>query len=323
MESTRHRLIELLANSQSSYISGQELSKKLNISRTAVWKHMKELEKDGYKIEAFPKKGYQITQFPDKLSSNTLLWGLHTNWLGKNIIHKTKLNSTQILGNQLAAEGEGHGTVIIADEQTNGRGRMERSWYSARDKGIWMSIILRPGLLPNQAPQLTLLTATVLADVLSQKNISVTIKWPNDILINGKKAAGILTEMQAEQDQIKYVVLGIGLNLNQLQSEFPDSIKDKATSLRVETNKEWDRKELIHGILEHFDTVYDEYMESGFENIRLKWVSYGYKIGEAVDIVTPKENWSATLVGIESDGALIVRNQDGSTEVLYSAEIKW
>src|SRR5690625_4504204 len=194
------------------FISGQALSVALNISRSAIWKHMNELKKDGYQIEAQSNKGYRITGFPEKISENTLKWGLDTVWAGKTIIHKEKVSSTQHIAHDAARKNAAHGTTVIADEQKEGKGRMNRSWQSARDKGIWLSLILRPEIQPQLAPQLTLLTATVLADVLSMHtDTKPMIKWPNDILLNEKKCAGILTELQAEQDQIQYIVIGIGL----------------------------------------------------------------------------------------------------------------
>lgn len=216
MSSTRGKLIELLRNHPDDYISGEKLSQELQITRTAIWKHINGLKKDGYIIEGISRKGYRIIQTPDKISSNTITWDLETNWLGKSIIHKDITKTTQEIAHQAARNAAPHGTVVIANEQTKGKGRMGRTWYSSKNKGVWMSIILRPKLVPQQATLLTLLTATVLADVLSRITTnSVTIKWPNDILMHDKKLAGILTEMQAEQDQIQYVVVGIGLNVNQ------------------------------------------------------------------------------------------------------------
>lgn len=324
MESTRNRLIEILEQHQDEYISGQELSNTLNISRTAVWKHMKELEKDGYSFEAVPRKGYRVTKHSKKLSSNTLHWGLQTKWLGRQIHHKKSIPSTQTLANQLASEGTKHGTVVIADEQTAGRGRMSRTWFSMKDQGVWMSMVLRPEILPIQAPQITLLAATVLAQVLEDFcKVNVAIKWPNDILINGKKVAGILTEMQAEQDQVQFIVLGIGINVNQTLEMFPKELHDKATSLQIETNDRWDRIEIIQHLLLNFENRYEHYLTSGFSAIKNKWEKYGYKIGEQVDISTPRKQWKAIILGIEVDGALIVKNEDGSMETLYSAEIDW
>nr|WP_149474087.1 biotin--[acetyl-CoA-carboxylase] ligase [Oceanobacillus polygoni] len=324
MESTRDQLIQLLAENGDAYISGQALSDSIGISRNAIWKQMKELEKDGYQIEAKPRVGYRITEFPDKLSSNTLKWGLDTAWLGKTILHHPTVDSTQAIGHQAAREGGPHGTIIVADEQTGGRGRMNRSWHSAKGKGMWLSIILRPKILPNHAAQLTLLTATVLADVLDKyDSVKPFIKWPNDILINEKKAAGILTEMQAEQDQIQYILIGIGLNVNQTRDDLHEDIQSKATSLRIESGNELSIKNLIQELLIAFEASFDKYMEQGFLPIKKKWESYGFKIGEEIAIKTFKDYWRAPFHGISEDGALCTETEEGKPISLYSAEIEW
>jgi len=324
MESTRNRIIELLAKNDKDYISGQAISEQLNISRNAVWKHMKELEKDDYIIEGKPNKGYRIIEYPDKTSENTVKWGLETSWLAQSIIHKETTPSTQILAHQAAQDNAAHGTVVISDEQTSGRGRLNRDWHSAKNDGIWMSIVLRPEILPQQAPQLTLLTATVLADVLTEQvKLKSSIKWPNDILIGQKKTAGILTEMQAEQDQIQYVVIGIGMNINQTVDQLPDDIKKRATSLHIETGETWSVRKLIQHILVKFEQVYDDYMENGFAEVKEKWESYGFKLGEKIQIKTFKEEWESEFLGVADDGALLTRTSKGETTKIYSAEIGW
>jgi len=324
MQSTRNKLIHLLAASKEKYISGQMLSEELHISRSAIWKHMKELEKDGYTIEGKSNQGYRMISVPQKLSENTVQWGLNTRWLGKSVIHKKTTSSTQFVGHQSAQTGAAHGTVILADEQTSGRGRMSRQWHSASQKGIWLSLILRPTILPYLAPQLTLLAATVLADVIqSFIKSKPQIKWPNDILINGKKTAGILTEMQAEQDQIQYVVMGIGLNVNQTNDDFPKELEKTATSLKKETNRTWDIVALIQEILTTFEYTYDAYIQKGFPHIKDKWENYGFKIGEQIRIKTLQSEWNAIFSGIAEDGALLSKTADGESKKLYSAEIDW
>ncbi|HLR63140.1 MAG TPA: biotin--[acetyl-CoA-carboxylase] ligase [Lentibacillus sp.] len=324
MESTRYRLIELLETSDHQYVSGQFLSEKLNISRSAIWKHMKELEKDGYEIEGVRRKGYRITGSPDKVSENTLHWGLQTKWLGKNIIHKTTTNSTQQVAHQAARENAEHGTVIIADEQIEGKGRMAREWHSTKNKGIWMSMIMRPSIPPAAAPQLTLLTATVLAEVITKcTSAEPKIKWPNDLLINDKKTAGILTEMQAEQDQIQYIVTGIGINVNHSNVDFPGELSNKATSLKMETGDDQQIVKIIQQILMYFERAYDAFIRDGFTNVKNKWESYGYKIGESIRIRTNSEPLEATFIGIAEDGALLVQSETDETRRIYSGEIEW
>ncbi|MFC3038907.1 biotin--[acetyl-CoA-carboxylase] ligase [Virgibacillus xinjiangensis] len=324
MESTRTRLIKILSAEKDAYISGQALSEALDISRNAVWKHMKELQKDGYEIEGKPRKGYRILSFPNKLSTNTLQWGLHTKWLGRQTIHRDSTPSTQLVAHQAAREMAEHGTVVIADEQTKGRGRMDRSWYSAKEKGIWMSIILRPGIQPHLAPQLTLMSAVALADALrTHTGTTPLIKWPNDLLLSGKKTAGILTEMQAEQDQIQYVVIGIGLNVNHQEADFSGELSDKATSISLETGKTWSVIGLVQDILTSFEQSYEQYMEYGFPTIKERWEEYGFKIGQEVSVRTLKESWKAEFLGISEDGALLLRSPNGETRQMYSAEIDW
>lgn len=324
MSSTRNKLIEILANNTDTYISGERLSNKLNITRSAIWKQMNELKKDGYVIEGKSKVGYRIISFPNKLSENTLKWGLQTDWLGKRIIHKTTTPSTQQVAHQLATDNAVHGTVVIADEQTKGRGRLERKWHSTNEKGIWLSMILRPNLLPYMAPQLTLVTATVLADVLSKYlDVRPQIKWPNDILINNKKVAGILTEMQAEQDYIKYVIIGIGLNVNQDIGELPENIQYGTTSLYIESKKQTNLQQLVQQLLVSFEESYANYIKNGFSNIKQKWESYGFKIGEVIWIKTAQKYEQVIFMGIAKDGALLIKKSTGKTKKIYSGEIDW
>jgi len=324
MESTRNQLINLLAKNQDHYISGQSLSEELKISRSAVWKHMNELKKDGYIIEGLPRKGYRIIDFPNKMSENTLKWGLDTKWMGQEIIHKNSTTSTQTIAHELARDNAKHGTVIIADEQIKGKGRMNRDWLSAKNKGIWMSVILKPSIPPHLAPQLTLLTATVLADVIYKSTLmKPQIKWPNDILINGKKVAGILTEMQAEQDQIQYVVIGIGINTLHELHDLPKDLRNKMTSIKLSTDTVLDSNTFLQSLFTIFESTYSEYIDKGFSEIKLKWESYGFKVGKPISIKTLKRSWTAIFHGIATDGALLVKNSDGTIEKLYSAEINW
>lgn len=324
MQSTRNKLIQLLANHDDQYISGQMLSEKLNISRSAIWKHMKALEDEGFIIEGKSKLGYRIIKYPDRLNEYALKRGLDTTWLGNTIIFKEQMPSTQTLAHELAQNQAEHGTVIIASEQTAGKGRMNRTWHSPKEKGMWLSMILRPTIFPYLAPQLTLLTATVLAQVIiEQTPLHPKIKWPNDILIHDKKVAGILTEMKAEQDQIEYVVIGIGLNVNQEPSELPDDLKQRATSLYIESGNTYSIKSLIQEVLKAFEREYIAYMDQGFSNVKQKWEQYGYKIGQSIWMTTGQRRWQGTFLGIAEDGALLVRTAEQQDKKIYSAEIEW
>jgi len=322
MSSTRNKLIEILSQHKDEYVSGQDLSDMLNVSRSAIWKHMNELKKDGYVVEGVAKKGYRIISLPKSVSENTIAWGLQTDWLAKNIVHRETIESTQTLAHQLALDGAKHGTIVVADEQTMSRGRVNRKWYSPKGEGIWLSMILRPNIPPYLAPQLTLLTATVLANVFEEHcQIEPQIKWPNDLLLDGKKVSGILTEMQAEQDNVLYVIVGIGINVNQKSIE--DEIAHRATSLRLETEKEWELVPIIQHILTSFEQKYDDYLHYGFDQVKQTWENYGFKINERLRIETSNKSWEAIFRGIGEDGSLLAENDDGTIEKIYSAEIAW
>lgn len=322
METTRKQLIELLSKDPGKFFSGQELSNQIGISRTAIWKHMNELKKDGYEIEAVSKKGYRIQKYPNKVSRNTIQWGLNTQWLGQEIHHFETVPSTQSIAHTMAQEGVPHGTVVIADEQTSGRGRLNRSWHSSSGNGIWMSVVLRPPIEPFRAPQLTLMTATVLVDIIKKfSSLDPRIKWPNDIMIHGKKIAGILTELQAEQDQIQYVILGIGINVN--QTDFPEELNGIASSLRQESGDKMNRLALIQSFFEKFEKAFQTYIDVGFKEFKNKWEMAGYRLGEVAYIDSGTTQIKGKLVGINENGGLIVLDEELELRTYYSAQIRW
>lgn len=326
MQSTDNQLIRLLYEQGQAFISGQRISEKLNISRSAVWKRMKALEEAGYKIEARPKVGYRLIQESKDLNEYSLKWGLKTKWLGHRVIHKKTTPSTQLIAHDLAEKSpaDAHGTVVIANQQTESIGRQKRKWISEKDKGIWMSFILKPDIFPYQAPQFTLLTATVLADVLSEMtSVAPKIKWPNDLFIKNRKIAGILTEMKAEQDHVQYVIIGTGININQEADDFPDHLIHRATSLKRETNQTWSIIKIAQEILQCFEKQYDQYLKNGFADIKNKWESYSYRMGEKINIRSADKEWQATFIGVAEDGALLTERQNGEVEKVYSAEIDW
>lgn len=324
MSSTRKKLIDLLASGRNEFISGQFMSEKLNVSRSAIWKHMNELKKDGYEIKSVANKGYKIVSLPNTVSENTLSWGLNTKWIAQSIVHRESVATTQRIAHEQALNGAAHGTIVVADEQTESVGRAEKEWISHKNKGIWMSIILRPNILPYLAPQLTLLTATVLAEVLSDHyNIEPQIKWPNDILINNKKVSGILTEMKAEQDFVQYVIIGIGMNVNQTAEDFKGNSLMRATSLRNETSEKWKLVPLIQQILRTFERKHDTYLIDGFNPVKREWENYGFKLNEYLNIKSGKTSWRALFRGIGEDGALLAELEDGTIKRIYSGEIAW
>lgn len=326
MQSTENKLIQLLETQGKAFISGQKISDELNISRSAVWKRMKALEKAGYQIEARRNVGYRLLKTSDELNEYSLKWGLQTEWLGHQVIHKSTTESTQIIAHEIAEKSPSaaHGTVVIADEQTESVGRQRREWLSTKDKGIWMSFILKPNIYPYEAPQFTLLTATVLADVFHHvTKVTPKIKWPNDIFIKDRKISGILTEMKAEQDDVQYVIIGIGINVNQTVEDFPEPLNKRATSLRMETEKSWSRIQIVQEILQGFEEQYNEYLEEGFSGVKRKWESYGYRMGRKIKIRSGKDQWLAKFIGVAEDGALLTEGSNGEVQKIYSAEIDW
>ncbi|WP_041488372.1 biotin--[acetyl-CoA-carboxylase] ligase, partial [Bacillus pseudomycoides] len=266
MQSTiRKQLLQIFSAADGEFVSGQTISDKLGCSRTAVWKHMEDLRSEGYELEAVRRLGYRIASKPDKVTANEIQLGLQTEFIGRTVYFKESVESTQHIAAKLAYEGAAEGTIVVAEEQTAGRGRLSRKWHSPKGTGIWMSIILRPAIPVHHAPQLTLLAAVSVAQAIEKcTSVNVGIKWPNDILIEGKKAVGILTEMQADPDKINAVIMGIGINANQGQEHFADEIKEIATSLAIESGKPIVRAELMQQIFLQMEKLYQEYVKNGF-----------------------------------------------------------
>lgn len=324
MSSTREKLISLLSKHSETFVSGQWLSDQLKLSRTAVWKQIKQLEEDGYKFEAIQNKGYRLLVQPNKVSENTLYWGLNTKWLGKILEHYPVLDSTQRLAMEKAQAGVKEGLVVVADKQTTGKGRRQHTWHSNHSGGVWFSFVIRPKLIPTKAPQLTLLTAiAVVRAIETVTKLKPAIKWPNDILIGDKKIAGILTEMQAEHDEIHYVVIGIGLNVNQPSNEFNHDIKSIATSLLIETGHTYHKQAIIQAILTHFEMIYHDYLINGFGPIKQQWLPYAYRLGDMIRYTINGEDNHGIFLGIDNDGSLIIEDEQQQKQNLYSAEIKW
>lgn len=317
----RKKLLAAFSKANGDFISGQKISDLLGCSRTAVWKHIEDMRKEGFELEAVRKRGYRIIQAPDKISGNEIQLGLKTEKLGRNIIYKETVDSTQKIAYQLAYDGAVEGTVIVADEQASGRGRLNRSWYSPKGTGIWMSLILRPEIPPQQAPQLTLLTAVAVAQGIQEATgLIPNIKWPNDILINNKKVVGILTELQAESDRINSVIIGIGINVNQLN--FPDEIASIATSLAIEKGIKINRAKIIQHILLKIEKLYKEYLQNGFSLIKVLWESYAISIGRRIIARTLNETIEGIATGITEEGVLLLEGLDGEIHHVYSADIE-
>jgi len=303
-------ILALLANSENQCLSGEELSRRLGISRTAVWKHIKLLQKDGYDIQAVHRTGYRLAGVPDRLYPEEIKRGLLPTELTWNVVYYPEVSSTNEVAKKLADDGAAEGTVVIADAQTAGRGRLGRSWHSPPGVGIWLSLILRPPVAPPTAPQLTMTAAVAVCKVLRQATgVDVGIKWPNDLMVEGRKVCGILTEMKAEMDRVHYVVLGIGINVN--SEGFPPEVAPVATSLKQVAGRTFNRVDLVKQILVEMDQVYPDYKRKGFTPFREDWQQLNVTLGQAVTVTTLGESFAGMATGIQPDGSLVVEGENG------------
>jgi BirA family transcriptional regulator, biotin operon repressor / biotin---[acetyl-CoA-carboxylase] ligase len=319
----RKRLLEAFSENESEYLSGQYLADLIGCSRTAVWKHIEELRKEGFELEAVRSKGYRIVSIPEKISPNEIALGLKTAILGQHIHYEETVESTQKIALRLSLEGVPEGTAVISEEQTGGRGRLGRQFYSPKYTGVWMSIILRPTLPPQKAPQLTLITAVAVVQAIEEvTGLNPQIKWPNDILIDGKKVTGILTEMQAESDRIDSVIIGIGLNVNQEKEDYPEELRSIATSLFIESGKKINRAELTRELLLKLEKLYLLYLEEGFYPIKLLWESYAVSIGKTITARMLNGSLRGKAMGITDDGVLLMEDVAGKIHQIYSADIE-
>jgi BirA family biotin operon repressor/biotin-[acetyl-CoA-carboxylase] ligase len=323
MSSTKIQIIKLLESNPGAFLSGQMICEELGVSRTAVWKHIKDLQEDGYQIESLPRKGYQLIKIASSLTKERILAGLKTRELGQHLSVFSETPSTQKIAHHLAEDGAEHGTVVIADEQTNGRGRLGRQWSSPKGEGISMTLILRPDLQIRYTPQLTLLASVaVIKGIQEVTGAECGIKWPNDILFEGKKLVGILTELQAEGANVKAVIIGIGINVNTEDQSFPEELRRIACSLKTITGKEWDRVAIIQAILKHFETLYHLYLEDGFDIIKSLWETYALSLGKIIYArINTGEVIKGLAKGINEDGVLLLEDGNGKLHHIYSADI--
>ncbi|WP_026895573.1 biotin--[acetyl-CoA-carboxylase] ligase [Clostridiisalibacter paucivorans] len=319
----KEKIIKYLKDNKESFMSGQQISEKLGISRTSVWKHINQLKAEGYDIKSFSRKGYKLMDIPDILTEGEIKDMLNTKFIGKHIVHFDTVKSTNVKSKELAEEGALEGTVILSEEQIGGRGRLGRDWISPKGKGIWMSVILKPNIDPIHASKITQIAAAAVYDGIKNIGLDPGIKWPNDIVLNEKKVCGILTEMSGELNKINYIVVGIGINVNLNENDIPNEIKDKATSILIEKGSKEDRKKLVSNILNKFEILYDEFIESGKLTETIDICREGsVLLGKEIRILSQgKEKDRAMAVDIDDNGQLIVEYRDKRREKLFSGEI--
>lgn len=316
----RELILEVLR--QEGRVSGAELGRRLDISRTAVWKHINELRKKGYQIDSSPRMGYFLIESPDLLLPEEISAGLNTSIFGRHILYREEVASTQDVAKELAKRGAEEGTVVICEGQVGGRGRKGRAWVSLPYVGVYLSIILRPRLKPSEVVQIPLLAGVVVSRAIERvTTLKPRIKWPNDIVLGGKKVAGILTEMSAEIDQVDYVILGIGVNVNTPLSLLSEDIREIATSLAVECGGSVSRVKFTQCLLVEFETLYSEFLSSGFDPIREEWKARDNTIGSWVEISGAGEEIVGEVMDIDREGFLLLRGEDGEVKRIVSGDV--
>lgn len=318
----KEEILKLLKENGDSFISGQEISEQLGVSRTAIWKYINLIKEQGYEIESVSKKGYRLIASPDILTYEEVEPLLKTKFIGRKIMYFNSIDSTNNKARELASSGEADGTVVISEEQTLGKGRLGRNFISPKRKGIWMSIILRPEIDPISASLITQIAAAAVNMGASEINIKTGIKWPNDIIINNKKVCGILTEMNAELTNINYVILGIGINVNVDKEEFTDEVKEVATSFKIETGQSISRKELLARILNNFEILYEDFIVSNNIEKTIKICrENSVLIGNEINVIKRGSTVKARALNISDEGLLVVQYEDGRAESLISGEV--
>lgn len=318
----RGRILEILRAGGQEPVSGEELSRLLSVSRTAVWKHIQALKADGYDIESVPKKGYVLKAAPDRLKPAEIITHLKTKWVGHNIHYCESVDSTNNVAKRLAEEGCENGLVVVSEEQKGGKGRLSRGWFSPFACGDWFSVVLKPPFLPQEASKCTLLAAVAVVKAVNKyKGVNAAIKWPNDILLNGNKLVGILTEMSAEFGKINHIVIGIGINVNVPKSIVPDDIKDSAISVADAAEEPVSRVQILADVLLNIEELYEQVLQSGFAPVLQEWRKYSCTLGQQVKVIAPDETYCGTALDIDEDGLLIVKKEDGSIDKVIAGDV--
>jgi len=319
----KEKILHELKSNSGQYISGEEISNRLQVSRTAIWKYINQLKELGYIIESQTKKGYRLMESPDSLLPQEIEELLKTRCIGRNLKYLEQVDSTNLYAKRLAEDGFEDGTVIIADEQLKGKGRLGREWMSPKGKGIWMTIMLKPKINTSEAAKITLLTACAVCLAIEQVGgIQPRIKWPNDIVLNGKKLCGILTEMSVEQDEINYVIVGIGINVNLESQDFPEGLQAMATSIRIEKGSSVIRQELAAAIINNFENYYEPFTKTG--SIKDHIEQYKAKsavLGSEVMVKSSSFQMKGIVVDITEEGQLLLMQEDGTIKEIISGEV--
>lgn len=317
------RILTALRDAAGGSVSGAGLSEQLGVSRAAIWTRIEELRALGYDIEASPHAGYRLLSAPDLLHADDLLSRLGpTRVIGRDIRVFQETTSTNDVVEKLARDGVQEGVAVFAEAQTRGRGRLGRKWMSPSGKGLWFSVLLRPELRPLEATRLTVASANALRRAIhAQTGLGPEIKWPNDILVRGRKTAGILTELNAELDRVKYLILGIGVDVNLSRGDFPPELRSQATSLRAELGRPVSRPELAVSILRELDEDYARIAGGDFAGVADEWEKHCATIGRQVAIRTGEREIRGRAEALGEEGALLLRTEHGHLERIIGGDV--
>jgi BirA family transcriptional regulator, biotin operon repressor / biotin---[acetyl-CoA-carboxylase] ligase len=315
------KILELF-HSGDGFVSGAALSKVLGMSRTAVWKHVKGLRADGYLIEAVPARGYRLVSSPKLFNRHELTAGLATRRIASSLVCLKETDSTNAVAFKMAEEGAEEGTVVIADAQSAGKGRLGRIWLSPAGVNLYCSVVLRPAISPVAACQLTFLSVVAVARAIEKcTELKPQIKWPNDILVSGKKVAGLLNEMNAETEKVNFVVLGIGVNLNMRLAQLGETLRHPATSLMEEGGTEVDRVAFTRTLLQELDELYDRFLVEGDAPVRAEWLERSAIKGRQVRVSLGTREITGEVQGVDQFGGLLVKLYDGTVETVLSGDV--
>jgi len=313
-------ILQLLEESN-DYISGEMMSQRLGVSRTAIWKIIKQLREEGYEIHSGTNKGYRLLYSPDRVTKEEVQKYVDTSYMGKEFIYEEQMDSTNDYAKKLARQGAVEGTGVITEQQTKGRGRMGRKWESPKGTGIWLSYILRPSIPPIDVPFITLLTGLAVCKAIQiETGLDPKIKWPNDVVLGGKKVCGILTEMNAEMEQVHYVIVGIGMNVN--TKEFADELDAMATSLYLESKKKYERKKIVGQICIQLEKYYESFKDINYRaQILQEYKKYCITIGKEVRVIRSHEELIGKAIDLLPTGELVIQSSSGVKKIVRSGEV--
>lgn len=302
----RNEILDYFRKADGNLVSGQQISKDLHVSRTAIWKHINVLKERGYIFESSTRKGYRLIYAPNLLTPLEIDSALHTETFGRHVVYLESTQSTNEEAKKIAREGAEEGTIVVAEEQITGHGRLARGFYSPFAKGIWFSLILRPKFFPMEASKCTLLAAVGVCRGIRRMGLAdAGIKWPNDILVHGKKLVGILTLMSASMEKIDYIIMGIGINTGIKKNEFPEDFREGATSFLNE-GINVSRKDLLAAILGELEKEYSIAQDEGFDKVLDDWRALSVTLGQEVRVIFGDDSYTGKAVDIDRDGCLLV-----------------